>query len=81
MAESKYANLVTDDVLNGLRQTESDNDPYAVNPKSGAIGAYQHLPTTIQMLHKQGIKYNPMDEQQQRGATKQYLVNLLDKNE
>ena len=80
MAESKYANLVTDDVLNGLRQTESDNDPYAVNPKSGAIGAYQHLPTTIQMLHKQGIKYNPMDEQQQRGATKQYLVNLLDKN-
>jgi hypothetical protein len=80
MADSKYANLVTDDVLNGLKQTESSNDPYAVNPKSGAIGAYQHLPTTIQMLHKQGIKYNPMDEQQQRGATKQYLVNLLDKN-
>jgi hypothetical protein len=80
MADSKYANLITDDVLNGLKQTESSNDPYAVNPKSGAIGAYQHLPTTIQMLHKQGIKYNPMDEQQQRGATKQYLVNLLDKN-
>jgi hypothetical protein len=80
MADSKYANLVTDDVLNGLKQTESSNDPYAVNPKSGAIGAYQHLPTTIQMLHKQGIKYNPMDEQQQRGATKQYLVNLLEKN-
>ena len=80
MTESKYADLVTDELLNGLKQTESSNDPYAVNPKSGAMGAYQHSPTTIQMLHKQGIKYNPMDEQQQRGATKQYLVKLLDNN-
>ena len=80
MTESKYADLVTDELLNGLKQTESGNDPYAVNPKSGAMGAYQHMPTTVQMFHKQGIKYNPMDEQQQRGATKQYLVKLLDNN-
>jgi hypothetical protein len=80
MTESKYADLVTDELLNGLKQTESSNDPYAVNPKSGAMGAYQHMPTTVQMFHKQGIKYNPMDEQQQRGATKQYLVKLLDNN-
>jgi hypothetical protein len=32
------------------------------------------------MLHKQGIKFNPFDEQEARGAAKQYLEQLVQRN-
>ena len=80
MADSKYAGLITDELLDSLKSTESSGNPYAVNKDTKAMGAYQHLPETVQMLHKQGIQYNPFDEKQQRQATRQYLTQLLDKN-
>ena len=80
ISNSKYSNLITNDLLDSLKSTESSGNPYAVNKDTKAMGAYQHLPETVQMLHKQGIEYNPFNENEQRQATKQYLVQLLDKN-
>ena len=46
---------IPDTVLDNLKQTESSGDAYAVNKDTGAMGAYQFLPSTVAMLHKQGI--------------------------
>jgi hypothetical protein len=67
-------------ILDNLRATESGGDPIAVNKETNALGAYQFMPTTVQMLHKQGIKFNPFDEQESRSAAEQYLGSLIEKN-
>ena len=79
-AKKDYSQLITDEVLNGFKKTESGGDPYAINKDSKAMGAYQFLPSTVAMLHKQGIKFNPFDEQEARDAAKQYLTSMLNKN-
>ena len=79
-SQKDYSNLITDNILNGLKKTESGGNPYAVNKDTKALGAYQFLPDTVAMMHKQGIKFNPFDEAESREAAKQYLTTLVSKN-
>jgi len=72
--------VVTDQLLDSLRKVESDKDPYALNKQSKAMGAYQFMPETVQMLHKQGIEFNPFNEKQAREAARTYLGQLVDRN-
>jgi len=76
----KSSYTVNPKILDNLRQTESGGDALAVNKDTNALGAYQFLPTTVQMMHKQGIKFNPFDEKESRGAAEQYLGSLIEKN-
>ena len=72
--------VISDQLLDSLRRVESGKDPYAINKETKAMGAYQFMPETVQMLHKQGIKFNPFDEQEARGAAKAYLEQLVQRN-
>jgi len=40
------------------------------------MGAYQFMPETVQMLHKQGMKFNPLTQKEARQAAKTYLGQL-----
>jgi hypothetical protein len=71
---------VTDQLLDRLKMVESSGDPKAVNKQSGAMGAYQFIPTTVQMLRNQGLVFDPFNEPQARGAAKQYLEQLLQRH-
>jgi len=71
---------IPDQLLDNLRKTESGKDNLAVNKQTKAMGAYQFLPETVQMLHKQGIKFNPFDEKEARNAARTYLEQLYSKN-
>ena len=68
-------------LLDNLRSTESSNDPLVVQKDTKALGAYQFLPETVAALHKQGIKFNPFDEQESRAAADYYLQTLLKQND
>ena len=72
--------VISDQLLDSLRRVESGKDPYAINKETKAMGAYQFMPETVQMLHKQGMKFNPFDEQEARGAAKAYLEQLVQRN-
>jgi hypothetical protein len=72
--------VVTDQLLDSLKRVESDKDPYALNKQSKAMGAYQFMPETVQMLHKQGMEFNPFNEKQAREAARTYLGQLVDRN-
>jgi hypothetical protein len=72
--------VISDQLLDSLKRVESGKDPYAINKQTKAMGAYQFMPETVQMLHKQGVKFNPFDEQEARGAAKQYLEQLVQRN-
>jgi hypothetical protein len=72
--------VVTDEILDRLKTTESSNNPYAINPKTKALGAYQFMPETAVMLHKQGVKFNPFDEKESREAARVYLEKLVKQN-
>lgn len=74
------ASVITDELLDRLKKVESGKDPYAINKDTKAMGAYQFMPETVQMLHKQGMKFNPFDEQEARGAAKAYLEQLVQRN-
>jgi len=76
----KSASVVTDELLDSLRRVESGKDKFALNKETKAMGPYQFMPETVQMLHKQGIEFNPFNEQQAREAAKTYLNQLVDKN-
>jgi hypothetical protein len=67
-------------LLDSLKKVESDKDPYALNKQSKAMGAYQFMPETVQMLHKQGMEFNPFNEKQAREAARTYLGQLVDRN-
>lgn len=79
-APEAKSSVITDDLLDRLKKVESGKDPYAINKQTKAMGAYQFMPETVQMLHKQGIKFNPFDEQEARGAAKTYLEQLVKRN-
>lgn len=70
------AGAITDEDLDRLRHVESGKDKFAVNKETKAMGPYQFLPETVQMLHKQGIEFNPFNEEQARQAAKTYLEKL-----
>lgn len=67
-------------ILDGLMQTESSGDPYAVHKQSKAMGAYQFTPDTVAYLHKRGVKFDPFDPAQARAAADWYISDLKAKN-
>lgn len=71
------AGVITDKLLDRLKMVESSGNPLAVNKQSGAMGAYQFIPTTVEMLRNQGIKFDPFDEPQSREAARKYLEQLV----
>jgi hypothetical protein len=72
--------VVTDQLLDAIKSVESSGNPRAVNPQSGAMGAYQFMPGTVKALQGQGIKFDPFNESQAREAARGYLQTLVDKN-
>jgi Transglycosylase SLT domain len=79
-AQSKSSSVITDQLLDSLRRVESGKDKFALNKETKAMGPYQFMPETVQMLHKQGIEFNPFNEQQAREAAKTYLNQLVERN-
>lgn len=77
-ATGKFGTPVS--LLDGIRHVESGGNPNAVNPESGATGAYQFMPATVDMLHKQGMQFDPRDPQQSRDAADYYFQQLLNQN-
>jgi hypothetical protein len=71
--------VITDQDLDSLRKVESGKDRYALNKDTKAMGPYQFIPETVQMLHKQGIEFNPFNEKEARNAAKTYLEQLVQK--
>ena len=53
------SSVITDQLLDSLRRVESGKDKFALNKDTKAMGPYQFMPETVQMLHKQGIEFNP----------------------
>ena len=72
--------VVTNAHMDALREIESSNNPKAVNKDSGAMGAYQFMPSTVSQLAKQGIKFDPFNEPQAREVARQHLQNFVDKS-
>jgi hypothetical protein len=73
--------VVTDQLLDAVKTVESGGNARAVNPQSGAMGAYQFMPGTVKALQGQGVKFDPFNEPQAREAARGYLQTLLDKND
>jgi hypothetical protein len=73
--------VVTDQLLDAVKAVESGGNPRAVNPQSGAMGAYQFMPGTVKALQNQGVKFDPFNEPQAREAARGYLQTLLDRND
>jgi len=71
--------VINDQDLDSLRKVESGKDRYALNKDTKAMGPYQFIPETVQMLHKQGIEFNPFNEKESRAAAKTYLEQLVQK--
>jgi len=75
--ETQSASIITDQILDRLKKVESGGDRFALNKESKAMGAYQFMPEQVQTMHKQGIEFNPFNEQQSRVAAKTYLEKLV----
>ena len=71
---------ITDDLLDRLRIVEGGKEKFPINKQTKAMGPYQFMPDTVQMLHKQGYEFNPFNEEQARGAAKHYLEQLVKQN-
>jgi len=72
--------VITDALLDRLEKVESGGNPKAINKESGAMGAYQFMPSTVDMLAKQGIKFDPMNRDQSREAARAYLTQLAERH-
>lgn len=72
--------VVTDAHMDALREIESSNNPKAVNPKSGAMGAYQFMPSTVSSYAIKGVRFDPFNEPQSREVARQHLQDFVDKN-
>jgi hypothetical protein len=79
-SDTAKSSPITEQLLDNLYKTESSRNPKAVNEKSGALGGYQFLPSTVEMLAKKGIKFNPMNEPEARNAARTYLEMLTEQN-
>ena len=71
---------ITDQMLDNLEGVESSHGKNTYNAQSGATGNYQFLPSTVEMLRKQGINFDPNDPLQARQAAKLYLEQLVKQN-
>jgi hypothetical protein len=80
LSGGKPGHQITDSLIRALKEVESSGNPRAVNPDSGATGAFQFMPSTVKMLKKQGIDFNPFDEKESERAARTYLQMLRDKN-
>jgi hypothetical protein len=80
LSGGKPGNQITDGLMRALKEVESSGNPRAINPESGATGAFQFMPATVKMLKKQGIDFNPFDEKESERAARTYLQMLRDKN-
>jgi ribosomal protein S16 len=67
-------------LLDNLKVVESGNDPYIINKTTKALGAYQFMPETTSMLHRQGMKFNAFDEKEARAAADYYISQLAKQN-
>lgn len=67
-------------LLDNLDHTESSGNPLAVNDKTGAMGPYQFTPSTLAMLRKQGVAFDPFDPVQARNAADWYIQQLKQQN-
>lgn len=71
-------------ILDNLLRIESSNGKNVIGPyipgKGNAMGPYQHLKGTVDMLSKEIGPYNVFDAQQSRDATDFYLQKLLKQN-
>lgn len=67
-------------MLDNLENQESSGGKSLVNQKTGAMGPYQFLPTTVAMLRNQGVKFDPFDPQQSRAAADYYIQQLKQQN-
>jgi hypothetical protein len=67
-------------LLDNLTMTESSKNPLAVNKTTGAMGPYQFMPSTLAMMRKQGIKFDPFDPVQARNAADYYIQQLKQQN-
>ena len=67
-------------LLDNLKVVESGNDPYIINKTTKALGAYQFMPETASMLHRQGMKFNAFDEKESRAAADYYISQLAKQN-
>ena len=74
---AKGASVITDELLDRLRQVESGGNRFALNKESKAMGAYQFMPEQVQTMHKKGIEFNPFNEAESRQAAKTYLEQLV----
>lgn len=72
--------VISDQLLDSLRNVESGGDTFAINKKTKAMGPYQFMPDTVQMMHKQGIKFNPFDENEAREAARKLLTQMAERN-
>jgi hypothetical protein len=72
--------VISEQLLDSLRKVESGGDTFAINKKTKAMGPYQFMPDTVQMLHKQGIKFNAFDEAESREAARKYLTQLAQRH-
>ena len=77
---SSVGGEITDDLLDAVKYVESRGKANAINPKSGAMGAYQFMPGTVKWLASKGIVFDPFNEPQAREAARYLLQYLLDKN-
>jgi hypothetical protein len=80
LSGGKPGHQITDSLIRALKEVESSGNPRAINPDSGASGAFQFMPATVKMLKKQGIDFNPFDEKESERAARTYLQILRDKN-
>lgn len=74
----KLVNSWSEQEIDRLINTESSKNPYAINKETNAMGVGQFTPSTLAMLHKQGIKFDPFDPEQSRGAIRTYLDKLTE---
>jgi hypothetical protein len=72
--------VISEQLLDSLKKVESGGDTFAINKKTKAMGPYQFMPDTVQMLHKQGIKFNAFDEAESREAARKYLTQLAQRH-
>lgn len=72
--------VISDQLLDSLRNVESGGDTFAINKKTKAMGPYQFMPDTVQMMHKQGIKFNPFDENESREAARKLLTQMAQRH-
>jgi hypothetical protein len=80
LSSARPGTTVTDAHLDALREIESSNNPKAINKDSGAMGAYQFMPSTVSQLAKQGIKFDPFNEPQAREVARHHLQDFVDKS-